>query len=191
MAIVAARAGAQQVFDIEYLIVETTSDLIDSYEPEGEWVENVVLDLSKGSGEPEDMWQWIRTAVLQQWNLALGAQLVTIGMLWMSPLCSTFSNADASNRLKGCMDLAQTSAAGHRQCVWETSEAGRCISAAVDSVGGFTVNCVPWAGLVSGEPSGQLGEETIHGTVLRRLGFGSSDDPLLCLRACNLRIKQA
>ena len=42
----------------------------------------------------------------QQWNLALGAQLVTIGMLWMSPLCRAFPNADASNRLKGwgCRD---------------------------------------------------------------------------------------
>ena len=67
----------------------------------GEWVENVVLDLSKGTGEPEDMWLRVREAVAQQWNLALGAQLVTIGMLWMSPLCRTFSNADASNRLKG------------------------------------------------------------------------------------------
>ena len=35
MAIVAARAGAQQVFDIEYLIVETHADLLDSCEPEG------------------------------------------------------------------------------------------------------------------------------------------------------------
>ena len=42
-------------------------------------MENVVLDLSRGSGEPDDMWQRIRTAVLQQWGLALGAQLVTIG----------------------------------------------------------------------------------------------------------------
>jgi hypothetical protein len=67
----------------------------------GEWVENVVLDLSEGTGEPEDMWSRIRQAVLEQWNLALGAQLVTVGMIWMSPLCRTFSNADASNRLKG------------------------------------------------------------------------------------------
>ena len=35
MAIVAARARAQQVFEIEYLIVETFSDLSDSFEPEG------------------------------------------------------------------------------------------------------------------------------------------------------------
>jgi hypothetical protein len=42
---------------------------------------------------------------------------------------------------------------------------------------------VPWAGLVPGESSGQSGEKTIHGTVLRGLGFGSSDDPLLCVRA--------
>ena len=84
--------------------------------------------------------------------------------------------------LQGPQDLAQTSAAGHRQCVWEASEAGRCISAAVDSAGGFVVTCVPWAGLVPGEPSGQLGEEAIHGTVLRGLGFRSSDDPLLCVR---------
>ena len=66
--------------------------------------------------------------------------------------------------------------------MWEASEARRCISAVVDSVGGFIVTCVPWAGLVFGEPSGQLGEETIHGTVLRGLGFGSSDDSLLCVR---------
>ena len=63
-------------------------------------------------------------------------------------------------------DLAQTSSAGHRQCVWEASEAGRCIGEAVDSAGGFVVTCVPWAGLVPGEPSGQLGEATIHGTIL-------------------------
>ena len=29
----------------------------------GGWVENVVLDLSKGTGEPEDMWSRIRQAV--------------------------------------------------------------------------------------------------------------------------------
>ena len=69
--------------------------------------------------------------------------------------------------------MAQTSAAWHRQCVWEASEAGRRISAVVDSAGGFAVTCVPWAGLVSRElePGGQLREETIHGTVLRGLGF--------------------
>ena len=35
MAIVVARAGAQQVFDIEYLSVEITSDPTHSFEPEG------------------------------------------------------------------------------------------------------------------------------------------------------------
>jgi hypothetical protein len=56
----------------------------------GGWVENVVLDLSKGTGESEDMWSRIRQAVLEQWGIALGAQLVTVGMIWMSPLCRTF-----------------------------------------------------------------------------------------------------
>ena len=106
----------------------------------GEWVENVVLDLSKGTGEPEDMWQRIRAAVLQQWGLALGAQLVTIEMLRMSPLCRNFSNADASNRdnCKGCgystglqgpQGQREASFVGRKQCIWETSKAGRCISA--------------------------------------------------------------
>ena len=84
--------------------------------------------------------------------------------------------------LQGSQDLAQASAAGYRQCVWEASEAGRCISAVVDSAGGFTVTGVPLAGLISREANGQLGEETIHGTILRGLGLGSSDDPLLCVR---------
>ena len=35
MATVAARAGAQQVFDVEYLSVETVADTLDSFEPEG------------------------------------------------------------------------------------------------------------------------------------------------------------
>ena len=67
----------------------------------GVWVDNVVLDLSKGTGELIDMWDRIREAVLEQWGISLGAQLVTVGMIWMSPMCRTFSNADASNRLKG------------------------------------------------------------------------------------------
>ena len=37
--------------------------------------------------------------------------------------------------------------------------------------------------MVPGESNRQLGEEAIHGTVLRGLGFGSSDDSLLCVRA--------
>ena len=67
----------------------------------GAWVENVVLDLSKGTGELIDMWDRTRQTVLEQWGVSLGAQLATVGMIWMSPVCRTFSNADASNRLKG------------------------------------------------------------------------------------------
>lgn len=68
----------------------------------GEWVENLALDFSKGTRGLIGVWSRIRAAVLQQWGVTLGAQLVTIGILWMSPLCRTFSNADASNRDKGC-----------------------------------------------------------------------------------------
>ena len=49
------------------------------------------------------MWCWcVESHHEQQWGLELGAQLVTIGMLWMSPLCKTVSNADASNIDRGC-----------------------------------------------------------------------------------------
>ena len=47
------------------------------------------------------IWERIRAAVSSQWSLSLGVQLVTVAMVWMSPPCRTFSNADASNRLKG------------------------------------------------------------------------------------------
>ena len=43
----------------------------------GEWVENMVLDFSKGTGEPEDMWSRIKQAALEQWGIAL----VTIAMI--------------------------------------------------------------------------------------------------------------
>ena len=68
---------------------------------EGEWVENVVLDLGNQTGGLEGLWERIRAAVSSQWSLSLGVQLVTVAMVWMSPPCRTFSNADASNRLKG------------------------------------------------------------------------------------------
>ena len=67
----------------------------------GEWVENVVLDLSKVSGGPVAVWRQIRKAVKKQWSLDLGAQLVTIQLIWLSPPCRTFTNVDASNRLLG------------------------------------------------------------------------------------------
>jgi len=68
---------------------------------EGEWVENVVLDLGNQTGGLEGMWERIRAAVGRQWSIRLGVQLVTVAMVWMSPPCRTFSNADASNMLKG------------------------------------------------------------------------------------------
>ena len=80
-------------------------------------------------------------------------------------------------------DILQASSAGGEQQVWAESEAGRLIGAAMDPSGSFVVTCVPWFGLVSGESSGQPGEETIHGTVLRGFGLGGSHCPLLRVRA--------
>ena len=45
------------------------------------------------------------------------------------------------------------------------------------------VTCVPWFGLVPGGSSGQFGEETIYGTVIRGFGFGGSHCILLRVRA--------
>ena len=62
-------------------------------------------------------------------------------------------------------------------------ERGRTtIGAAMDPSGSFVVTCVPWFGLVPRESSGQSGEETIHGTVLRGFGLGGSHCPLLRVR---------
>ena len=69
----------------------------------------MVLDLSnwRGLGELTDLTCGTASLFLasqismEQWGIVLGSQLVTAGMIWISPLCRTFSNADASNRLKG------------------------------------------------------------------------------------------
>ena len=81
------------------------------------------------------------------------------------------------------LDLQQASVAEGEQQVWEDSEAGRLISAAMDSSRRFVVQSVPWFGLVPGEPSGQSGEETIHGTVLGELRVSDADGTLLRVRA--------
>ena len=85
-------------------------------------------------------------------------------------------------RVQRSQEGAQTPLTRRRQYVRKDSEAGRRIDAALDEHGSFVVTCVPWFGLVSREPDGQLGEETIHGQVLRDPECGTQRPGLLLVR---------